>query len=222
MQNIASKKFLTNFNSITFIDIETSGTEPSKCGILEFGVLKVKPNLKDIIHEANFVIKPDNIENVYYDPGALKVNNISLKEINDNGVSAKSLRSTIASYFTKDTLVIGHNFNFDFLFISKLLEDNEDNNYNNLLKPRYIDTSSLLLPLVMFGLIPKNTLYEACKFFNINNQGAHRAINDAYITLEVFKSLTKFYKNLHSFSSNTDEMESNQNIQSNLPTIIQS
>lgn len=219
MQNLTSKKFLTKFESITFIDIETSGTEPSKCGILEFGVLKVKPNLKDIIHEANFVIKPDNIEDVYYDPEALKVNNITLKEINENGISAKSLKETIASYFTKDTLVIGHNFNFDFLFISKLLENNEGNSFNNLLKPRYIDTSSLILPLVMFGLLPKNTLYEACKFFNINNSGAHRAINDAYITLEVFKALCKYYKNLYTIA-NHDSINSTQ--QNNLPIIIQS
>lgn len=215
MQNLTSKKFLSKFDSITFIDIETSGTEPSKCGILEFGVLKVKPNLKDIIHEANFVIKPDNIEDVYYDPEALKVNNISLKEINDSGVSALSLRSTIASYFTKNTLVVGHNFNFDFLFISKLLENNIDNSFNNLLKPRYIDTATLILPLVMFGLVPKNTLHEACKFFNINNSGAHRAINDAYITLEVFKSLCKYYKNLYSFANPNSTQES-------LPAIIQS
>lgn len=183
--------FLKKFKNIVFIDTETTGINPTKNTIIEFAAVKTSINLKSVLNQVSFTICPDNFDNVIFDPQAMKINNISLEEIK-RSVKASTVKEQIINFFDQDTLVVGHNFSFDLLFLSQFLGTEF---VDKLIKPRIIDTASLVLPLVVMGKIKRNSLAEACQYFKIDRKDAHRALNDALMTFQLFKKLTEFYKN---------------------------
>jgi DNA polymerase III epsilon subunit-like protein len=182
--------YLTKFDRVTFIDIETTGIDPSKNAIIEFAAISTTNNLKQVICQTSFTICPEKIEEVEFHPEAMKINKISMEEIKSS-MKAVEARQQIMPFFADKSLLIGHNFTFDLLFLNKFLGTDFS---GNMIKPRIIDTASLLLPLVIMGKLEKNSLHEACKFFNISDLGQHRALNDVNITIKVFKKLIDFYK----------------------------
>jgi DNA polymerase III alpha subunit (gram-positive type) len=182
--------YLKKFDRITFIDIETTGIDPVKNAIIEFAAISTTNNLKQTICQTSFTICPDDIENVEFHPEAMKINKISMEEIKSS-IKPIEAKVQIMPFFSEKSLIIGHNFTFDLLFLNKFLGTEFS---GSMIKPRIIDTASLLLPLVIMGKLQKNSLYEACKYFNISTIGEHRALNDVNTTIKIFKKLIDFYK----------------------------
>ncbi len=85
--------------------------------------------------------------------------------------------------------IVGHGIGFDIALL-----DNSAKKYNidsTLTKNLSIDTLRLAR---LYGESPSNSLETLRKHFNIASHGAHRAMNDVIVNIEVFKHLTKKFK----------------------------
>ena len=175
--NIKSKKALNFVDDYVLVDIETTGLSPINDEIIEIGAIKVKEN--KIVDEYNELIKINRrlspfITNLTGITDAMlkngKLPNVVFKEFVD---------------FIEDDVIIGHNVNFDYGFLSDKCK--KYINYN--LENERIDTMYLAKKLVPNSINYK--LGTLAKYFNVSYQGAHRGLKDVEITYEVYNHLRK-------------------------------
>lgn len=166
------------------VDTETTGLSPGIDSIIEFGAVRYRNH--KVIDTFSTLVKPDS----YYSE-TVKIQYISpfisgLTHItNEMLETAPSMDEVLPDFlsFVKDAYIVGHNVNFDVNFI-----------YDTSLKYGYppfsncfIDTlriSKMLLPR-----LPHHRLQDLALLYNVDYSHAHRAIEDVYITEEVFKQL---------------------------------
>ncbi len=86
-------------------------------------------------------------------------------------------------------ILIGHGIGFDIALIAA--EAKRSQIPTNIEKQRYIDTLRLAR---LYGESPTNSLERLRQHFNIEPEGAHRAMSDVTVNIEVFKYLSKNYK----------------------------
>ena len=176
-EQIKSKKALNFVDDYVLVDIETTGLSPINDEIIEIGAIKVKEN--KIVDEYNELIKINRrlspfITNLTGITDAMlkngKLPNVVFKEFVD---------------FIEDDVIIGHNVNFDYGFLSDKCK--KYINYN--LENERIDTMYLAKKLVPNSINYK--LGTLAKYFNVSYQGAHRGLKDVEITYEVYNHLRK-------------------------------
>ena len=173
------------------IDLETGGFSITKNGICEIGILIVNDAL-EVVHERSFLIKPytraDSEELVSYKEEAMKVNGISMEEI-ENGEDVEKVIAEIINLFCTYGVegLIGHNLrNFDLPRIKYLFE--------RFWKCTVLDSFEIIdtLELCRENLsLDCNKLQSICEHFEIVNNSLHRALGDCYATLEVYRRLNK-------------------------------
>jgi len=86
-------------------------------------------------------------------------------------------------------IIIGHGINFDIALIAN--EAKRAHISTNILSQPYIDTLRLAR---LYGESPVNSLERLRQHFNIAPEGAHRAMSDVVVNIEVFKFLSKGYQ----------------------------
>ena len=75
--------------------------------------------------------------------------------------------------------------------IHHITDDMVQGKPSNLLKQRHLDTLRLAR---LYGESPTNSLESLRKHFNIKAEGAHRAMSDVLVNIEVFKHLSRKFK----------------------------
>ncbi len=170
---------------LVFVDLEFSGLDLSK-EVLEIGFVKVKAGTYEVLLEKDIKIKPTLIEEA--DPDALAVNGYDPAEWEREGVD---LRTGITEFLrhTEGTMLVGHNLPMDWMFLQKSIEACG-------LKPNYLykglDTYSFAWLLLRdHPEIRRFSLEELTKLFNIERVKAHRALDDAKATYQVFLRLAQ-------------------------------
>ena len=91
--------------------------------------------------------------------------------------------------FLGNHIIIGHGIEFDIALIV-----NAADQYaipHRLQHVRFIDTLRLAR---LYGESPTNSLEQLRQHFNVPNEGAHRAMNDVVVNIEVFKHLAKRFR----------------------------
>ena len=154
-------KFVDDY---VLVDIETTGLSPLIDDIIEIGAIKVKNN--KMVEEYNQLI------------------NINKDEMLKTGKIPEIVLEEFIN-FVGDSVIIGHNVNFDLSFLCDKCKKYLNYNLNN----DYIDTLYLARRLVPNSVNHK--LGTLAKLFNISYEGAHRGLKDVEITFEVYNKLRK-------------------------------
>ncbi len=165
------------------IDCETTGLDPKQDRIIEVAAMLF--NHEEIFAEFQTLI----------DPGCLiPKSSIAIHHISQEMVQGKPLIETILPEllsFIGKHIIVGHGIQFDIEVIATAAE--RATIPHQLRFNRYIDTLRLAR---LYGESPTNSLEQLRQHFNVQFEGAHRAMNDVIVNCEVFKHLCKNYKTL--------------------------
>lgn len=158
-------------NDFVVFDLETTGLDASSCEIIEIGACKVHDG--KITETFSCLIKPKEI---------------IPKEITDlTGITNEmvkncfSIKQVLQDFykFTRNSVLVAHNISFDFRFV-----------YLESIKQGYVFDNKQIDTLNMSRIrIPGLKNYKlgtVAKSLNVSLEGAHRAVNDATATAEVF------------------------------------
>jgi ATP-dependent DNA helicase DinG len=169
--------------SFTAIDIETTGLDFKTCEIIEVSAVKFANNTAGTTFSS--LVKPRHglpkqIQFLtHIDPGDL--------------ANAPAVNSVLAELekFLGDSVLVGHNVEFDLGFINHYLVKSGGMPLSN----KYWDTSELAR--VYFPFVNDHKLGTMTKHFGIKLENAHRALADAtatgYLMLAITSHATKHY-----------------------------
>jgi len=120
----------------------------------------------------------------------------SIHNISDNMVAGKPLIKEVLPEFLNyidNYIIVGHKIGFDLTLMN--FEAQRAGIPSNLPHTKYIDTLRLAR---LYGECSVNSLEKLREHFNIPSEGAHRAMNDVVINIEVFKHLAASFKTTES------------------------
>ncbi|MBN4067371.1 DUF3820 family protein [Simkania negevensis] len=163
------------------IDCETTGLDVRNDKVIE--VAAAKFTLSETL---------DTYENLI-DPAVLiPEESIAIHGIKDDMVAGKPSLSSLLPHifrFIGQYPIVGHGVQFDINLLA--YEAERTNIKNKIRKNPVIDTLRLAR---LYGKSPTNSLEVLRQHFNIQEQGAHRAMNDVTVNIEVFKQLIKRFR----------------------------
>lgn len=170
---------MTLLSKETFVcvDIESTGLEPKSDRIIEIAAIKF--NFNNILETYSTLINPQV---------DIPLESQHIHNISNDMVQGKPLIKEIIPKildFIGNHIIVGHGIKFDIDII-----DYEAQRYNlicNILNSKYIDTLRLAR---LYGESPFNSLKELSRHFNLEFEGAHRALNDVIANIKVFKKLS--------------------------------
>lgn len=167
----------------TFVcfDCETTGLDPRKDQIIE--IAAVKFTFKEILDQREDLI----------DPGCpIPQHTIEIHHITDEMVRGKPVIQDVLPSYLKlfgNHVLVGHGILFDITIL--------ENAARKFCIPSKVSTLPYLDTLRMsrlYGESPTNSLEMLRSHFNIKPYGAHRAMNDVLVNIEVFKHLSQKFK----------------------------
>lgn len=179
-------KFNGQFNfkdlDLAFIDTETSG-RGFEHEIIEIAVVRASGYNFSLIDEWEIKVKPQRIE--IAEPESLKINGYSEEEWRDAVALEEAMKIFLKK--TENAILVAHNLVFDWYFIHKALEECS-------LKSTFwfkgLDTISLAwLKLRDKSEIKNLSFRELTRYFGIEQEKMHRALDDTQATYELFKKL---------------------------------
>ncbi len=171
-------------SNYVLFDIETTGLDPEYDEIIEIGAIKV--NNYEVVDEFHSLIKP----NEKIDEFITDLTGIT----NEMVENAPNIEDVLPNFinFIGDSILIGHNVNFDINFIYDEMVNLDLGIVNN----DYVDTmrlSRILLPELLH-----HRLKDLAEFYEISSEGSHRALKDVQITNDVYLKLYEEMKNKYS------------------------
>jgi len=154
------------------LDIETTGFNPKKDRITEIAAVRIDTDgnklgvWQQLFHVEHVPIKVQQITNITTE---MLVRAPRIEEM------AQSFRD-----FIQESVLIGHNIDkFDIKFLD---------HYGLTRRHSTIDTLDLARKSLPQS--ENHKLGTLCEYFSIDHQSAHRALGDAYATIELYKHLT--------------------------------
>ena len=174
--------------SYTVIDIETTGLDYQNCEIIEISALKIIDGVEadsysSLIQPTPYYYYDDdnNKQNIFIDDFITCLTGIT----NEMLEFAPKICDVLPSFkqFISDSILVGHNVNFDINF----LYDAFVKNLEEPLKNDFIDTMRISRKLLPD--LEHHRLRDISEYFGICYDGAHRAIKDCVITNECFVKL---------------------------------
>lgn len=165
------------------IDCESTGLDPKNDQIIE--VAAVKFDLRTIHAEYESLIDPKcEIPQV-----SIEIHHITQDMVNGKPVIKDVLPDLLK--FIGRGIIVGHGVGFDVDLIATAAE--KEGIACTLRNNRILDTLRMAR---LYGDSPTNSLEMLRKHFNIELEGAHRAMNDVIVNIEVFRYLAKSYRSL--------------------------
>ena len=173
-------------NDFCVIDIETTGYCAAYDSVIEVGAIMVKNNT--ITGTFTSLVKPDDyVDGIDY----LNDFTVELTGITDKMLLTAPPTTEVMeklSAFIGDSIVIGHNVNFDINF----LYDNFVLHGLPALSNDYVDTMRLSRRL--HPEFPHHRLSDLANYYSVNYEGAHRSLVDSEITLKCFYAIKEEVK----------------------------
>ncbi len=169
------KKLNEKISEYTVVDIETTGLSPATCKIIEIAALKIRDG--NVVDTFQQLVNPEEKISGFI----TNLTGITNSMVED----AQKIDSVIIDFqnFLGESIIVGHNVNFDINF----LYDNLYNVNGNYLSNNYIDTMYMgrrLLPD-----LPNHKLESISKHFDVSYEGAHRALNDCMFTYKCYEKM---------------------------------
>jgi DNA polymerase-3 subunit epsilon len=163
------------------IDCESTGLDTAQDRIVEIAVARF--TFDQILQSFETLVDPEReIPQTSQD-----IHNISQEMILGKPKIREVLPKILEMIST--LTIVGHGINFDIALIAN--EAKRAQIPTNILSQPYIDTLRLAR---LYGESPVNSLERLRQHFNIESEGAHRAMSDVIVNIEVFKYLSKNYQ----------------------------
>jgi len=163
---------------IIAIDVETTGISPEKERIIEIGAFRPETGevFRTLIHPGRPL--PEKI--------------IELTGITDEMlIGAPEEPEAIAAlleFLHGDTILLGHNISFDHSFIVQAIRR------CGFQEPQFSGIDTLKLSRVLCPELPNKKLETMVAHFGLTNERAHRAFEDAKVTVELYQCLQAMNK----------------------------
>lgn len=161
------------------VDLETTGLSPVKNEIIEIGAIKVENG--QVVDTMDIFVKPKTPVS-YFITNLTGITNEMLKSGYDIEEGMKKFIE-----FSGNSTLIAHNAKFDISF----LKNNMYNCFNKDLENKYLDTVKISKEIVKD--LPNYKLGTLAEYFNVDYKGAHRALKDCEITLDIYNGLKKIH-----------------------------
>ena len=165
------------------IDCESTGLEPHKDRIVEIAAARF--TFEKILQEFETLIDPEC---------PIPETSQEIHKISADMVAGKPKIAEVLPELLKminGHIIVGHGIGFDIALIAA--EAKRHNIPTQIEKQPYIDTLRMAR---IYGESPINSLQQLRQHFNIEPEGAHRAMSDVIVNIEVFKQLSKPYKSV--------------------------
>ena len=167
---------LQMYDSLLFVDLETTGFNPETDSITEFAAIKVERN-GHIHRECTFVCLPDDAS---IPEEVVAINGITA-EMCKVGISHNELYKRFMSLFGRNTLIIGYNAQFDVSFLEEIRKECDGVPFN----ADYLDVLSVYRDRAR----APHKLSDAIRHYSLGCKNLHRASDDANALYEVTKAL---------------------------------
>lgn len=165
------------------IDCETTGLDPKEDRVIEVAVMHF--SLNEIFTNFESLINPEC---------RIPEDSIAIHHITQDMVQGKPKISHVLPDLLKlidNHIIVGHGVSFDIECIANAAD--RAGISHRLRSNKSIDTLRMAR---LYGESPTNSLEQLRQHFNIQYEGAHRAMSDVIVNREVFKFLSKPYKSL--------------------------
>src|SRR3990167_1976747 len=163
------------------LDCESTGLEPTQDSIIEIAVARF--TFDQILEQFETLI----------DPGRdIPKTSQDIHKITPEMIAGKPKISAILPQMLKminGHILIGHGIGFDISLVAAEAKRNQIPCHIEHLS--YFDTLRMAR---IYGESPTNSLQQLRQHFNIEPEGAHRAMSDVLVNIEVFKQLAKTYQ----------------------------
>lgn len=169
--------------SFICIDCETTGLDAEQDRIIEIAALCFSPG-------ANY----DGYETLIDPECAIPESSVQIHHITQDMVKGKPKIQDVLEELIKligDRIIVGHGIQFDIQLIVNAAK--RHNIPCNIQNNPFLDTLRMAR---LYGECPVNSLEQLRRHFNVEPEGAHRAMSDVVVNIEVFRHLFKFYKNV--------------------------
>lgn len=176
---------LINKDTFICLDCESTGLDESKDRIIE--VAAVLFTFDEVLDTYETLIDPTC---------PIPDLSRSIHHISDEMVKGKPTIDLILPElfsFIEGHIIVGHKIGYDISIINN--ETKRSCFPKKIEEKNSIDTLRLAR---LYGECPTNSLEKLREHFNIPPEGAHRAMSDVVINIEVFKHLTKSFKTTES------------------------
>lgn len=170
-ETINPTKMLKELNFCVF-DLETTGGNHKNDKIIEIGLVKVQ-NLK-IVDQKNYLIQPE----IHIPEFIQKLTSITPKDVKNSPVIEDVVDEILE--FMGDAILVAHNTSFDVPFFNSVLR-----RMNREELPNKSICTNLMTKYLIPNLMNSNLNYMS-KIFKIDHTKAHRALDDALATAELF------------------------------------
>src|SRR6185437_6530607 len=174
---------MSSLNKDTFIclDCETTGLDPKMDRVIEIAVVKF--SFSEIMETFEALVDPE---------GPISETSMAIHHITDAMVQGKPKIQEVLPQILQmvgNHMIVGHGIKLDIAFLAEAAK-----RYNIpcvLESNTSIDTLRLAR---LYGESPTNSLERLRQHFNIEPEGAHRAMSDVIVNIDVFKHLAKNFK----------------------------
>lgn len=160
----------------TVIDLEMTGLNAKTDKIIEIGAVKVRDG--KIVDTLGLLVDPG----VSVPERITEITGITTDMVRGQTSVDEGMHRLLA--FLGDDLLVGQNVNFDYGFMKQWAV-----NHKVPLEIKACDTLKLARILLPNG--QQKNLEALCSYFGIERQNAHRALDDAVETMQVFERLKK-------------------------------
>lgn len=172
---------LINQDVFICLDCESTGLDPQKDRLIEIAVARF--TFDQVLETFESLVDPEcEIPQV-----SQEIHKISSEMLQGKPKIAAILPDILK--MVNGHILVGHGIGFDIALIAA--EAKRSQIPTNIEKLRFIDTLRMAR---LYGESPINSLERLRQHFNIAPEGAHRAMSDVIVNIEVFKYLAKSYK----------------------------
>lgn len=171
-----------SYYHIVVFDLETTGLDHENDAIIDFGAAVYVPTQEGLkqVERINWLVHtkkeiPKKIT---------ELTGIDNTMVNQNGVSEEALVNTFERLFMKKTLAVAYNLQFDISFVYSLMKKH---------RPDFTLECDVLDLLVVYKdhYEYPHRLNDAIATFEIENENAHRAFDDAIATAQLMEKLSE-------------------------------
>lgn len=170
------------------IDCESTGLDPKNDKIIEIAIVVFKGEKHIATYETLVNPEcdiPEESTKIHHITNEMVIGKPTIKEV------LPACLKMIAGH-----IIVGHGILFDIQLIAEAAKKNSIPCH--ILEQKFIDTLRLAR---LYGESPSNSLAQLRTHFNISNEGAHRAMSDVIVNIQVFAHLSK------QFSSTKEMLE---------------
>ena len=163
------------------LDCETTGLEPKNNRLIEIAVVRF--TFEEILETYETLIDPEEP----IPPNTTEIHNITDDMVKDKPKAKEILPKVLKKI--DGQIIVGHGIKMDIDFISEECK--------RACIPCKIEENPLINTLRLarlYGQSPVNSLERLRQHFNIAEEGAHRAMSDVVVNIEVFKHLSSPFK----------------------------